>query len=319
MSGKSLIVFTTAHPWIQGVVNEIKPDEFDVAFLDVTDRAEVERLLPLTDFIVCLKLPTWQAKLLTRCRLVMHNGVGYDGIDRATLHAMGIPVAITPVMTPEGVAEHVVLLTLALYKQMPAVRASMVRGEFDMLGWRNNSHNLAGKTLGIVGLGRIGKRVARLAQAFGCTTIYTDIVDISAEFEQKYDLERVSLDALIERSDVITVHVPLTELTEGMFGEEEFGRMKSGSVLINASRGPTYDLDALYEAVNSGHLYGAGIDVFDPEPPSPEHPIFTLDNVVFTPHIASGTVERQYAINAAQFANAQRVLGGLPPENEIPF
>ena len=98
---------------------------------------------------------------------------------------------------------------------------------------------------------------------------------------------------------------------------EQFAAMKPGAMFINASRGPTYDLDALYDALTSGHLRGAGLDVFDPEPPPLDHPIFELPNVVFTPHIASGTVERQYAINTAQFENCQRLEAGLEPVNKI--
>jgi phosphoglycerate dehydrogenase-like enzyme len=316
-SPRPLIVWTTCHPWIQRVVDEVRPEPFDVAFCDLDDPAAVEELLPRADFLVCLGLDADQVALLDRCRLVMHNGVGYDAIDIDALSARGIPVAVTPAMTPEGVAEHVILLILALYRQLPAVREAMAGGEWGMLGWREGSHNLAGKTLGIVGLGRIGSRVAHLAHAFGCTVLYNDIVDKAPELEAHYDLERVDFDELLRRSDVVTFHVPLTELTGGMLGPRELALMPTGAVLINASRGPVVDLDALHDALVSGHLFGAGLDVFDPEPPAPDHPLRTMPNVVCTPHIASGTVERQYAINRAQFANAQRVLAGQEPLDRV--
>ncbi len=313
-----LTVFTTVHPWIQEVVNEVKPADFDVVFLDLKDEARAAEVLPKADFLVCVVLPAHQAKLMTNCKLVMHNGVGYDGIATDVLAEMGIPVAVTPAMTPEGVGEHTFMLILSLLKQVPAVRDSMRSGGWNMFGWREGSHNLAYKTLGIVGLGRIGKRVAHLAHAFDCNVIYNDIVDISAEFEEKYDLNRVSLDELLTTADVITLHVPLTDQTRKMITAAEFGKMKQGAIFINASRGETYDIDALYDAIQSSHLFGAGIDVYDPEPPRPDHPILQLPNVVCTPHIASGTVERQYAINRAQFENCQRVLSGKQPLNLIP-
>lgn len=314
---RPLIVWTTVHPWIQEVVEELRPEAFDVEFCDLSDPAQVADILPRTDALICLTLTTDQANLLQRCKLVMHNGVGYDGIDLATLESMGIPVAVTPAMTPEGVAEHVFMMVLSLSKQLPAVSDAMRSGGWGMLGWREGSHNVAYKTMGIVGLGRIGKRVAHLAHAFGCRVLYSDIVDIDPELEQRYELTKVSLDDLLSQSDIITMHVPLTEETNKMIGADQFALMKQGAMYINASRGPVTDLDALYDAIVSGHLFGAGVDVFDPEPPAPDLPLLQLPNVICTPHIASGTVERQYAINAAQFANAQRVLAGQDPNNRI--
>ncbi|MDB4103563.1 NAD(P)-binding domain-containing protein, partial [Acidimicrobiales bacterium] len=301
---KPLVVWTTCHPWIQEVVAEVQPDEFDVEFLDLNDADAVAATLPRVDALICLSLTTEQCRMLDRCKLVMHNGVGYDAIDIETLTEMGIPVAVTPVMTPEGVAEHALMLILALSKQLPAVQQSMKSGEWNMLGWREGSHNLSYKTLGIIGVGRIGKRIAHLAHAFGCRILYTDIVEAPAELVQAYGLERVERDVLIAQADIITLHVPLTDQTRSMFGAEEFASMKPGAIFINTSRGPTYDLEALVDSVESGHLFGAGVDVFDPEPPPGDHRVFSVMNIITTPHISSGTVERQYAINRAQFANA---------------
>ncbi|MDA9360032.1 hypothetical protein N9R50_02540 [bacterium] len=314
---KPLVVWTTCHPWIQEVVAEVQPDEFDVEFLDLNDADAVAATLPRVDALICLSLTTEQCRMLDRCKLVMHNGVGYDAIDIETLAEMGIPVAVTPVMTPEGVAEHALMLILALSKQLPAVQQSMKSGEWNMLGWREGSHNLSYKTLGIIGVGRIGKRIAHLAHAFGCRILYTDIVEAPEELAQAYGLERVERDVLIAQADIITLHVPLTDQTRGMFGAEEFASMKPGAIFINTSRGPTYDLEALVDSVESGHLFGAGVDVFDPEPPPGDHRVFSVMNIITTPHISSGTVERQYAINRAQFANAQRVLAGREPNDRI--
>ena len=296
---------------------EVQPDEFDVEFLDLNDADAVAATLPRVDALICLSLTTEQCRMLDRCKLVMHNGVGYDAIDIETLTEMGIPVAVTPVMTPEGVAEHALMLILALSKQLPAVQQSMKSGEWNMLGWREGSHNLSYKTLGIIGVGRIGKRIAHLAHAFGCRILYTDIVEAPEELAQAYGLERVERDVLIAQADIITLHVPLTDQTRGMFGAEEFASMKPGAIFINTSRGPTYDLEALVDSVESGHLFGAGVDVFDPEPPPGDHRVFSVMNIITTPHISSGTVERQYAINRAQFANAQRVLAGREPNDRI--
>ena len=140
---------------------------------------------------------------------------------------------------------------------------------------------------------------------------------VPKELEERLALKRVEFDTLLAEADIVTLHVPLTELTEGMMGATEFARMSPQSLFINTCRGRVYDMDALYDAVTSGHLLGAGIDVYHPEPPPIHHPILQLPNVICTPHIASGTVERQYAINRAQFANCQRVLAGKAPENVV--
>lgn len=316
---KALVVFTTGHPWIQGVVDKVKPDQFEVAFLDLKDKQQAAELLPKADFLVCIKLSEAEARLLSRCKLVMHNGVGYDAIHRKTLAEMGIPLAVTPAMTPEGVSEHALMMILSLYKQAPAVRQSMRSGEWEMFGWRQNSHNLSYKTVGIVGLGRIGKRLARLLHAFDCEILYHDIVEMPAELEARYDLRRVDLNTLLAQSDIVTLHVPLTDQTRGMMNADRFARMKAGSVFINTSRGETYDMEALHAVLQSHHLYGAGLDVFHPEPANLEHPLFQMSNVVYSPHIASGTVERQFGINRAQFANCVRVLDGLKPNDLVRF
>lgn len=324
-SARPLAVWTTCHPWIQTVVAELQPDDIDVMFLDLEDEAAVAEVLPRATTIVCLRLSADHARLLTRCKLVMHNGVGYDGIALDVLKGMGIPVALTPAMTPEGVAEHVFMLLLALSKQLPAVQESMRSGEWNMFGWRQGSHNVAYKTLGIVGLGRIGKRVAHLASAFGCRVLATDILyapngpdPVPTAMVDEYGVESVTWDQLLAESDLLTVHVPLTDRTHKMFGAAEFAAMKPGTLFVNASRGPVCDLDALADAVASGHLGGAGVDVFDPEPPPADHPILQISNVICTPHVASGTVERQYAINRAQFENTARVLRGDPANNLLP-
>lgn len=312
---RPLVVWTTCHPWIQRVVAEVTPAGYDVAFLDLSDADAVRQTLPQADALVCLSLTTEQCRLLERCKLVMHNGVGYDAIE--TLQSMGIPVAVTPAMTPEGVAEHALLLILALSKQLPAVQQSMKRGEWNMLGWREGSHLLSYKTIGIIGLGRIGRRVAHLAHAFGCRILFDDVIDPPDELVERYGLEAVTRNKLLAEADIVTLHVPLTDSTRRMFGAAEFAAMKPGAIFINTSRGPTYDLDELVSAVESGHLLGAGIDVFDPEPPDPNHRVFSMTNIITTPHISSGTVERQYAINRAQFANVERVLAGLEPNDRI--
>lgn len=314
---RPVAVFMLSHPWMQAIVQQAAPADMEVRFVDPQDTAAIERVLPDADFLMTVTLPAAWVPLLRRCKLVQHQGVGYDGIDVAALKRAGIPLALTPEGTTVGVAEHTILLILALYKQLVPVHESMRAGQFDSLGWRADSHFFDGKTLGLVGLGRIGRRVAHLAQAFGARLLYFDVMRAPVEAEQALGIRYVAFRELLAASDVVSVHTPLTPETQGLFNAATFACMKRGALFINTSRGGTYDMDALYRVLHSGHLGGAGLDVFNPEPPPPDHPLLQLPNVICTPHMATGTVEAHLQKAAAQFRNFRRVWQGETADNLV--
>lgn len=314
---RPVVVFAFAHPWLREIVRQSAPQDFDVRFVDPQNPDEVRRLLPLADFLVTAHLPAEWVPLLERCRLVQHQGVGYDGIAVEALARARIPLALTPEGTVIGVAEHTLLLILALYRQLIPVHKSIQHGEFDPVRWRANAHLLYGKQLGLVGFGRIGRRVASLVRAFEAEVAYYDIVRAPEHVEQELGVVYLPFESLLARSDIVSVHLPLTSQTRGLFNREVFQRMKRGALFINTSRGGIYDMDALYEALRSGHLGGAGLDVFEPEPPPPDHPLLQLPNVVCTPHMAAGTVEGHLMKIQAQFENFRRVLRGEPPNHLV--
>jgi phosphoglycerate dehydrogenase-like enzyme len=263
------------------------------------------------------ELPAERVALLERCKLVQHQGVGYDGIDVAALAQAGIPLATTPEGTIIGVAEHTILLILALSKQLVQVHESMRQGKFLNTEWRINSHFFYQKTLGIFGFGRIGRRVAQLVRGFEINLVYYDVFRAPETIEQELQATYLPFEALLTQADIISVHTPLTPETEGLFGAAEFAQMKPGALFINTSRGGTYDMDALYESLKAGHLGGAGLDVFNPEPPPPDHPILQLPHVICTPHVATGTVEAHLYKAQAHFENFKRVLQGETPRNIV--
>jgi D-3-phosphoglycerate dehydrogenase len=318
-TGRPVAVFVTGNKWMQSVIRECAPAGVDVRFLDnPADEPRVRELLPLADLLVTIKLPGAWVPLLRRCKLVQLQSVGSDGVDRAALTKAGIPLALTPEGTVVGVAEHTLLLMLAVYKRLTAVHAAVLRGEFDPVAWRPQCHFLQGKTVGLVGFGRIGRRVAHLVNAFEADVIYSDVAPAHADVATKLGAEHVSFDALLSRTDVVSVHTPLTPETYGLFGAAAFARIKSGAVFVNTGRGETYDMMSLYDALKRGHLGGAGLDVFDPEPPPADHPLLHLPNVVCTPHMATGTVEAHREKAAARFENLRRVLACLPAMNVAP-
>lgn len=317
-SARPVAVFAISSAWWQEVVLGVAPPDIDVRFLsDPKNPEQVRDLLPRADVLMTSQLPAEWVPLLGRCKLVQLAGVGHDKVDLQALADAGIPLASTPEGTIVGVAEHTILLILALSKQLVQVHESLRRGEYDGQRWRANSHFFHERTLGIVGLGRIGKRVAHLARGFEARLIYFDAFRPPHDVERELDVAFVPFDGLLAQADIVSVHAPLTAETRGLFGAEAFARMKPGALFVNTSRGGTYDMDALYESLRSGHLGGAGLDVFNPEPPPPDHPILRLPNVIATPHMATGTVEAHLQKAEAQFANFRRTLRGEAPHNPI--
>jgi phosphoglycerate dehydrogenase-like enzyme len=218
-------------------------------------------------------------------RVIARCGVGYDRVDVAAATARGIPVTITPNSTHDAVAE----LTLAL---LFAVTKSIVPHDRQIRagGWpRVLLIPLRGRTLGILGLGRIGRSVAQRALPLGLKVIACESAP-NLEFVRAHQIEIVSFDDLLARSDFLSVHCPLNSETRGLFNRATFGRMKRGAIFINTSRGKVVVEADLLEALRSGHLRGAALDVFEQEPPAPDNPLFHLPNVVCSPHLA-GTDE----------------------------
>lgn len=216
-----------------------------------------------------------------RLRVIARAGVGFESVDLNTATSRGIAVAITPGANHESVAEHTFAMMLALTKSIFG-NDRMVRAG----GWeRRPVRPLRDTTLGIVGLGRIGRAVARRARCFGMRVVaYSRGADPA--FGQQDDVPIVDFDELLQRADVVSIHLPSTAQTRGMFDRRAFAKMRRGAILINTARGGIVVEDHLYESLVSGHLAGAGLDVMEHEPPMPDNPLLSLPNVIFSPHIS---------------------------------
>ncbi|MCS6976765.1 MAG: phosphoglycerate dehydrogenase [Gemmatales bacterium] len=236
----------------------------------------------------------------SRLRAVVRAGVGVDSIDVAAATRRGIVVMNTPSGNTVSTAEHTLAMLLALARHIPAADVSVKQGRWERSKWVGTQ--LAGKTLGIVGLGRIGREVARRAAAFDMKLIGFDPF-LTAERIAHLGVEPVGrLENLLERCDILTLHVPLTEETRHMIGANQLARMKPGAWLINCARGGLVDEAALAEALNAGRIGRAALDVFETEPPPPDHPLLRAPNLICTPHLGASTVEaqRSVAMEAAQ-------------------
>ena len=234
---------------------------------------------------------------------------GYDNVELDAVRNRGVMLSNIPVANKESVAEHVIAMTLSLLKDMRFLDSELRSGNWPMI---TGSRELKGKTFGIIGMGAIGIRLAERLLPFEVGMVYHDVRRLPEEREQNLGLTYLPLERLLEVSDVISIHVPLTNDTEKMFSSSAFGKMRDGAILINTSRGEVVDEQALIEAVK-GKGIRAGLDVFPTEPPDFSSELFRLDNVIFSPHIAGVTVESQQRFITETVSNVLRYAQGVDP------
>jgi glyoxylate reductase len=246
-------------------------------------------------------------------KVVANHAVGFDNIDVPACTRRGVLVTNTPDVLTEATADLAWALILATVRRVAdgdrflRSRRPWIWGPQMMLG-----HDLFGKTLGIVGCGRIGRAVARRGIGFGMRLVYTDAVRLPGEVEDELRVEWRSLDELLAQSDVVSVHTPLTPQTRHLFGAEAFGKMKPTAVLVNTARGPIVDETALAEALRNGQIFAAGLDVYEREPEVPEA-LLGLDNVTLLPHLGSATIETRTAMGLLAVENLLAGLAGQRP------
>jgi len=225
----------------------------------------------------------------SRLRLIARPGTGLDNIDLKAAELHGISVVNSPESLVEAVSEHVILLMLALFRKLTIADSTTKAGKWEKAGLVGSE--LKGKTLGIVGVGRIGRRVGELARSFGMAIIGYDIVQIPQDVLDSLGCRVLSLEALLAASDIVTIHIPLTPETRHLLDSRMLSLMKKSACLINTSRGGVVDEKGLVLALKMGRLGGAALDVFETEPPSAD--LLTAPNIVLTPHIAGQTLEAQ--------------------------
>ena len=256
------------------------------------------------------------AELMDSCprlKVISKHGAGVDNIDIAGATARGIVVANVPGGNADAVAEGTVALMLATLRRVPEVHALVVSGQYSAR-WRLQFEQLWERTLGLVGIGNIGARVAKIcAQGFGMRVLAYDPGLSEPEIKERGAQKVEDLRALLEASDVVSLHTPMTTASFHLIGAAELRAMKPTAILVNAARGPLVDERALAEALIAGRIGGAGLDVFEVEPPPPSSPILRAPNVVLSPHTSGNTVEaaRNLAVASAEIVLA--VMAGDPP------
>jgi phosphoglycerate dehydrogenase-like enzyme len=313
MSVYTIVYLEPVPPDVKQIVRSRLPPGFE---LRVRGKDEtVETAIADADFVLVATtpLPSQAIEAGKRVRLIQHQGVGYEKTDVAAAEGRGIPVALCPAGTTIGVAEHVFLLLLAVYKQLRLADASLRSGNWLQWELRPTSYEIAGKRIGIVGFGRIGEAVARRAQAFEARVIACETAGERRRQGKNMGVRFASLDELLSEADIVSLHVPLTADTRHLINPRTIDLMRPTAVLVNTARGALIDEAALAEALQSGRLGGAGLDVFEQEPLPPGSPLTRLSNVVLTPHISAGTKDALVAKMDACFANIARVARGHMP------
>ncbi len=251
-----------------------------------------------------------------RCIVIGRYGVGVDNIAVDTATELGIAVTYVPDYCVDEVADHVMALLLAWNRRIVAFDRSVKTDGWGSLGLTMRMMRLRGKKLGIVGFGRIGRAVCARALAFGLEVLATDPY-LSDDTAKEHGARMVDLQSLLRESDFVTLHSPLTPETLNLISADELEMMKPEAFLINAARGPLIDEDALYDAVTSGNIAGAGLDVMVDAVPSPDHPLLKLENVLTTPHVAFFSQEATLELEQRAAGEVLRVLQGRMPDNLV--
>ena len=253
-------------------------------------------------------------KSLEKCRLVQLLAAGYDRMNLDLLAELEIPCANNGGANSWAVADQAVLLMLAIYKQLLASDNSTREGRWAEPITGQNTFEMADKKVGILGIGNIGRQVAKRVQGFDAKVQYFDLYPLDERTAEELNVTYVSLEELFSTSDIISCHTPLTNDTKHIVNSNTLSLMKPTSILINTSRGPVVDEEALISALQSGVIAAAGLDVFEKEPVSPDNPLLKMDNVVATPHMA-GTTRDTWARRANfGFENMERIRNGEAPQ-----
>jgi phosphoglycerate dehydrogenase-like enzyme len=323
MDGRPIVAVLDVLPArSRDVLNARFAPEFEVVYAEEADparRVEIAR----NATVLLVGWSSVDAALIDatrRCKVIHKLGVGIDKIDVRAAERRGIPVLLAAGINADAVAEMTILLMLAVIRRLRWAAEELRAGRFHKEALRVSTLQLMGRTVGLVGAGHVGRAVARRLAGFGTRVIYFDARRLPAEVERDLGVTYAPLDELVAASDIISLHLPSTLETGGMFNADRFARMKRGVFFINTARGALVDEEALVDAVRQGIVRGAGLDVTVEEPLLPTSPLLQLENVLVTPHIAGAVADNYPRVIDHAYRNVMRVLSGAEvPADDIVF
>lgn len=320
MSLPRIVVVPPTFAATQELARTLAPQGFDLV-ISGSEPAALEANLADAEYLVCFpNVKTGDAlfRAAPKLKLFQLLSAGYDDVDIEAARRAKVPVCNNGGANAISVAEHAIMLMLTVSRRVVWQHDNVSNGRWRGNGPAPRMYELSEKTLGIVGLGTIGKKVARLGRAFGMRVQYYDIARLTEDAEDALGVRFRLLGELLATSDIVSLHVPLNASTRHMIGEKQLASMKDEAIIVNTSRGPVIDEAALTRALADNKLFGAGLDVFDQEPPQPDNPLFKLPNVVLTAHYAGPTWDNQIARLRNAYDNVQRVARGEKPLWVVP-
>jgi phosphoglycerate dehydrogenase-like enzyme len=304
---------------VAAIAREMAPKGFETVVVH-NDAEVVPNLSGIEYMITYPHIPMRDPfyKAAPKLKLVQLLSAGYDNVDLEAARRAKVPLSNNGGANAISVSEHALMLMLTVSRKVVWQHGSVSGGRWRGNGPAPRMYELYDKTLGIIGLGTIGKKVARLARAFGMRVQYFDVARLTEDQADALDVKFRLLRELLRSSDIVSLHVPLNDSTRHMIGVEELALMKPTAIIINTSRGPVIDEVALHKTLSEGKIFGAGLDVFDQEPPPSNNPLFKLDNVVLTAHFAGPTWDNHIARFRNAFDNVLRVARGESPLWVVP-
>lgn len=308
-------------PEVRAVIAAEVQEPYRIHFAQTNETAERETLVKNADFIVAgyTPVPAGLMAKAPRLRLIQKWGIGYDKIDLEAARRQGVGVTITFGNNAGPVAEFAIAMMLAVYRKLPLIDRKLREGESLKSRMRAVCYQIGGKTVGLVGFGNIGRMVAHRLRGFDVKILYADPRRAERVTETALGARRVSLAELLQASDIVSVHAPLTAETRDLIGAAELATMKPKAILINTARGGIVNEAALYDTLAAGRIAGAGLDAFEVEPPPASHPLLSLDNAVVSPHCGGSTFDNVAIVARHCMDNIMAVVEGsaLAPDDVI--
>jgi D-3-phosphoglycerate dehydrogenase len=294
---------------MQAAIQKEIPDGFEIVL--VPSPEEFDKLQDV-DYIILRTVDFREKtiKTLQKIKFIQRWGVGYDIVDIQAAGERNIPVAVMPGINATQVMELTVLLILAVYRNLIVMHNGILEGQWPRNEFMKRSFTVGGKTVGIVGIGKIGRKVAKRIQSFDADVQYYDVFRLSAEQEAALGVRYVAFEELLKTSDIISLHIPLTDENKGLINKKTIALMKPTAVVINTSRGGLINEADLFEALKSDRLLGAGLDVFEHEPLEKGSPLRSLKNVVMTPHVGGNTIENNSNMARRAIENIVKISSG---------
>jgi D-3-phosphoglycerate dehydrogenase len=296
-------------PEIKALISKMVPSGFELK--EISAASQYDQLQDANYIILrILSLNEEVINSLPNLKLIQRWGVGYEKVDIIAAGKNNVPVAITPGMNASSVSEMAVLLMLAVYRKLIRLHNNVLEGKWQQGGIGSTSYTIDGKIVGLIGLGSIGKQVAKIVMAFGAAVQYYDVFRLSPEEEEKLGIQYVELEQLLKTSDIVSLHVPLTDKTKYLICKDTIELMKPTTIVINTARGPIIKEEDLEEALQSKRILGAGLDCLENEPANKNNPLLKLKNIVVTPHMGGSTADINASMAKRCIENILKISNG---------